>query len=77
MIKIEVTDTFSGEANYSWVNRYELDPIENQTDLQLIRRIKKVIGYSGVKCKKFDYGDMITLKPINFCTIVFITFPEN
>jgi len=46
IIKIEKTDTFGGEANYSWVERYELDPIEGETDLQFIRRVKKVIGWT-------------------------------
>lgn len=72
IIKIEKTDTFGGEANYSWVERYELDPIENETDRQLIRRVKKVIGWTGVKCKKTDFGDMIELRPKNFLNICFI-----
>lgn len=72
IIKIEKTDTFSGEANYSWVERYELDPIENETDLQLIRRIKKVIGWTGVKCTKTDFGDMIELRPRDFLNVCFI-----
>ena len=76
MIKIEVTDTFGGEANYSWVKRYELDPLDNQTNKQLIRRVKKVIGWTGVRCKKQDFGDMIELKPANFCNVCFITFGE-
>lgn len=74
IIKIEVTDTFGGEANYRWVNRYELDLIEGESELKMMRRIKKVIGYNGVKCKKTDFGDMIKLKPRDFCTIIFITF---
>ena len=41
IIKIEKTDTFGGEANYSWVERYELDPIENETELQFIEESKK------------------------------------
>ena len=72
MIKIEKTDTFGGEANYSWIERYELDSIKGQTDRQLIRRVKKVIGWTGVKCKKTDFGDMIELRPIGFCNVVFI-----
>ena len=76
IIKIEKTDTFGGEANYSWVERYQLDPIINQTDNQLIRRVKKVIGWTGVKCRKTDFGDMIELRPLNFCNVCFITFED-
>lgn len=77
ILRIEKTDTFGGQANYSWVERYELDGIENQTDLQLIRRVKKVIGWTGVRCNKTDFGDMIELRPVNFCNVVFITFEEQ
>jgi len=77
MINIEITDTFGGESNYSWVKRYELDPIEGQSDLALIRRIKKVIGWTGAKCKKNVFGDMIELRPVGICIVCFITFSEK
>lgn len=73
-IKIEKTDTFGGEANYSWVERYELDPVDGETDLQLIRRVKKLIGWTGVKCSKSNFGDMIELRPKKFLNVCFITF---
>jgi hypothetical protein len=76
-IKIEKTDTFGGEANYSWVERYELDAIDGESSLTFIRRVKKVIGWTGVKCKKTDFGDLIELRPIQFCNVVFITFQEG
>lgn len=76
MIKIEKTDTFGGEANYSWVERYELDSVPGQSDLAVIRRVKKVIGWTGVKCTKVDHGDMIELRPRGFCNVAFITFGE-
>lgn len=74
IIKIEKTDTFGGEANYSWVERYELDPVENESQRQFIRRVKKVIGWTGVRCKKTDFGDMIELRPRDFLNVVFITW---
>lgn len=76
IIRIEKTDTFGGEANYSWVERYELDLVDGQSDLQLIRRIKKVIGWNGVPCHKTDFGDMIELRPKQFCNVCFITFEQ-
>lgn len=76
MIRIEVTDTFGGEANYSWVKRYELDVVEGHTELQTMRRIKKVIGWTGVRCKKTDWGDMVELRPSNFCNVCFIRWGD-
>ena len=72
MIKIEVTDTFGGEANYSWVRRYEIK--EKLTDKQIIRKSKELAEWTGLKCKKQDFGDMIELRPIGICQVMFITF---
>lgn len=47
-IQYEMTDTFCGEANYSWVKRgtIECKPGEEYSDLAAIRRVKKSIGYA-------------------------------
>lgn len=75
MIKIEKTDTFGGEANYSWVERYELDAFTvNDSDLKIMRRIKKVIGWTGVKCIVMKHGDFWEIRPRNFCNVVFVYF---
>ena len=59
-IKIEITDTFGGEANYCWVRRYTLDYKENETERALIRRAKNIAGIS-LRHKKTSYGDMVRL----------------
>jgi hypothetical protein len=71
MIKIEVTDTFGGEANYSWVKRFELDPVE-QSDLKLMHRIKKVIGWTGLKCDVERHPDLWVLRPRGICVVAFV-----
>jgi len=73
MIKVELTDTFGGEANYSWVNRFEIKD-EGLTDLQLVRKAKKLAGLNGVRCKKYEYGDLIELKPYGINVVLFITW---
>lgn len=68
---IEYTDLFCGEANYSWVRRFDFDAA-NMTDLQIIRRAKKQLGISGNRA----------LYSVNQCdlaryfdsTVLFITF---
>jgi len=70
-IEAEYTDTFGGDANYSWVRRAEL---KEGSDLSLVRQAKKAFGLNGVRCKREDWGDMIILRPYGYCRIVFI-FP--
>lgn len=72
---VEMTDTFGGEANYSWVKRATVSA--EGSDLAVVRRAKKAIGLNGVKCRRSDFGDGIELRPAcGACLVVFITFGE-
>jgi len=76
-MNIEITDTFNGEANYSWVTRESFNFPEgiDISDLTAIRKAKKLMGWNGLKCKKEDYGDQICLRPSNGASVVmFISF---
>lgn len=69
--RYEHTDTFAGEANYSWVKRGDVS-YENKREL--VKKVKSILGLTGVNCNRIDYCDMIVLKPRKICQIVFITF---
>lgn len=74
-IQYEMTDTFGGESNYSWVQRGKIKMEDKQfSNLAAVRKVKKELGYNGVRCKTTDYGDMIELRPIGQCVVIFITF---
>ena len=73
-IQLEMTDTFGGEANYSWVRRYALDTPDDTTQRALVRRIKQTAGITGVRCKTDDYGGMIAIRPVGACVVLFATF---
>jgi hypothetical protein len=75
-IHYELTDTFAGEANYSWARRGKIETKqgENFSDLAAIRRVKKALGLAGVRCKVEHWGETIALYPANSCTVCFITF---
>jgi hypothetical protein len=45
--QIETTDTFGGEANYSWCSRAEIDLPDNLTDRQTIRALRAAAGLTG------------------------------
>ena len=72
--KIEVTDTFGHEANYSWVRRYELELPDALSRYALSRRVKQAVGWTGKRCVTADYGDMLELRPQGECVVCFVTF---
>lgn len=73
-LSCELTDTFGGEANYSWVRRAELELADTTTPRQQITAAKAALGLTGCRCVKSDLGDLIELRPIGSCTVAFITF---
>ncbi len=70
--RVEHTDTFGGEANYSWVHRYELP--DDLSRLQLVRRAKALCGLTKVRCDVEDLGGEIWIRPRSFAQIVFVTW---
>lgn len=69
---VELTDTFGGEANYSWCRRYLLDLPDNASDRQVVTLAKRVLGLTGVRCRRFDYGEGFELRPVGACVVAFI-----
>ena len=72
----EITDTFSGEPNYSWVKRGEICRYSENvpSDVALIRRAKKIAGWNGLRCSVENYADCITIKPHGMCQVMFLTW---
>ena len=67
--RIEFTDTFGGESNYSWVRWYEFTA---KSDLAAVRKAKDLAGWTGIRCEREEYGDQIVLRPRGICQIMFI-----
>lgn len=74
---IEITDTFGGEANYSWVRRHSIEMPEKTTDLALVRRAKRKAEWSGIRCKVSRYGGTIEIRPVGMCCVLFIVPSEG
>ena len=74
--QVELTDTFGGEANYSWVRRAEIEAPSSITNRTLVRRAKAAIGLTGVRCETSSYAEAIELRPYGSCTVAFI-MPAN
>ena len=77
MYYIEVTDTFGGEANYSWVRRETLDAPAELSRRALVRRAKALSGWTGERCDVTYYGDMLDIRPRGACMVCFVTHREG
>lgn len=69
----EITDTFSGEANYGWCHRYKATLPTAATDRQVVQHFKKLMGYTGVHCKRSEFDETIELRPYGQCVVIFIS----
>ena len=72
----EVTDTFAGEANYSWARRATFEAAADTSDRELVRLAKKALGLTGTRCRRTTYGDTIQLDVVGACIRAFIN-PER
>ncbi len=90
---IEYTDTFGGEANYSWVRRATIEMPElthygydgllgysraNRVyNRELMRRAKAAVGLTGIDGKREECGGIIEFRPHGSCTVLVIYDAEN
>jgi len=73
-LKFELTDTFGGEANYSWVRQGEklLERYNDLTERRIVLEAKKWAGWSGHHCAKEYHGETLALRPRGMCQILFV-----
>lgn len=70
--KIEITDTFGGEANYSWVTRHEIKA------KSMLGAVQKLSRLSGLNWRKVgDYGDIRRYDSTSGATCAFIEYGEG
>lgn len=90
---VEYTDTFSGEANYSWVARktvtmpelthYGYDGGTNYAKAnkvfqrELMRKAKASVGLTGVRGTTHHHGDMSEFRPYRTATVMFVTYADE
>jgi hypothetical protein len=83
--RVEVTDTFGGDANYSWVRRYTIaNPSQDYRGrghrLSLVRRAKAIAGWQGLRCEVSDFGDELHIRPVGRsapCWIMFVSYDDT
>jgi hypothetical protein len=71
-VTVEITDTFGGEANYSWVNRHTF-ATAGMTDKQVERKARALVGLTGVSTRRTDYGDMVRWDVSGACICAFLS----
>lgn len=72
--QFEYTDTFAGEANYSWVRRAEVELPDNASRLAVVRKAKQWAGINGTRARVTDYGDLLEIRPAGICAVLFVSF---
>ncbi len=74
----EYTDTFGGEANYSWVRRAVVRLPEPATWRSIMQAARKELGLTGVRGDIVaDFGDERHWKPRGCCTILMVRWSDN
>lgn len=74
MYKAEMTDTFTGEANYCWVKRADLEGAK--TLRGAVRMAKKAFDMVGVRCTASNYGDEVRLDVRGACIVIFVRWED-
>ena len=72
-IRLEVTDTFGGEANYSWVYRKEIR--ENLSRRAIFRELRELAGWPvSIRLTVHDFGDQWEVRPRGLLQVAFVDF---
>lgn len=74
-IQYAYTEVFAPGASRRWLKRGRIICKEGEsvTNLAAVRRVKKELGLSGIRCKTDDYGEFIVIRPAGQWPVVFIS----
>lgn len=77
-LQFELTDTFNGEANYSWVRRgtKTLPGYDTLTERGIVKAAKAWARWTGIYVNKEHHGDTIVLKPRHMNQVLFIDIED-
>ena len=71
---VEVTDTYGGEANFSWVHRFK---VHASTERGAMRKVERRLPYLGGVRKDWDRGDCQRWLWRKACVCAFVQGYEN
>lgn len=70
---LELTDTFGGESNYSWVRRYRIVAFSEKQALTKFKREYFGIGHNRRHNLEWNSGDIKAFKFKGICIIAFLS----
>jgi hypothetical protein len=70
--QVEYTDTYGGQANYSWVHREVIDVPDKYSERSLVLTAKKSVGLTGVRGSSGWIGETYEFRPHNSATVLFV-----
>lgn len=68
---VEITDTFGGEANYSWVTRHVIRA-QSPRGVAIVMNRRSGLGFRKVD----DYGDLVRYDSASGATCMFVEIAE-
>ena len=76
IIRLEVTDTFGGEANYSWISRKEIKfDGEEPSRRRILRELRELAGWPvSIRLTVHDFGDQWEVRPRGLLQVAFVDF---
>ena len=74
IIEVQYTDTFGGQANYSWLHLQTYAVPQDKSDSWIKRFAKKSLNINGVPGTWRKSGDGFIFRPRGMNTVLFITF---
>lgn len=72
LFNIEVTDTYSGEANYSWVKRYQVRAKNHRGAIAWLAR-----NHGGGWRQDYSTGDLVRYNLKGACVCCFISYADT
>lgn len=70
--EVEYTDTFGGEANYSWCRRRTIALPEKAKQPAIMRKAKAAIGITGCRGRTCELGESLEFRPYGCCAVLFV-----
>lgn len=80
--QVEYTDTFGGDANYSWVRRARVEGPREAASARsrrraIMRQAKAAVGLTGVRGRTDVYSsDDMAFRPYGMATVLFVTWTD-
>jgi hypothetical protein len=68
---VETTDTFGGQANYSWCDQAAVTIPDDATDRQTVRALRAAAGLTGSSARTVPMGEGYEWRHPGACVVTF------